>query len=72
MGFIIYPRKLVCQFREGSILMSVVTLPPASELHDAHPAKTCLHDSAAPGSGVTRIKSWAPATVQTTKPPFPQ
>lgn len=50
--------------------MSVVTYPPAPELCNAHLAKTCLHDAAAPSSGVTRIKSWDPATAQTTKPPF--
>lgn len=72
MGFIIYPRRQMRQFIEGSVLMSVVTMPPAPELCNAHLAKTCLHDSVAPGSGVTRIKSWAPAAVQTTKPPFPQ
>lgn len=72
MGCTAYPRQQMSQFREGSVLTSVVTLPPAPELWDAHLAKACLHDAAAPSSGVTRIKSWAPATVQTTKPPFPQ
>lgn len=62
---------MINQFIEGSVLMSVVTLPPAPELCKVHPAKACLHDAAAPSGGVTRKKSRAPTTTQTTKPPFP-
>lgn len=57
------------QLTEGSVPVPVVTLPPAPELCHAHRAKARPHDAAAPSTGVSRTKSWAPATVQTTKPP---